>query len=63
MKRVYFENAVYCSQCNGNGCKHCGGKGVQTIAEYLANRHKEDQITLAVRFRAALKELFTYRPQ
>lgn len=60
-KRWYFENAAYCGQCNGDGCSHCAGTGVQTIGEYLQNRPFSDPITLAVFFRSAVKELLTYR--
>ena len=55
-KRKYFENAVYCGLCNGQGCKHCD-HGIESFWEYNYWHRNEDPIMNGVTYTACVKEL------
>jgi DnaJ-class molecular chaperone len=62
MKRYYFENSVYCGNCNGEGwacgsyCKVCRGTGLDTRTKFLREQ-KGDLITLSIQYTKSLNEI------
>jgi len=54
-KRYYFQNAIFCGECTGAGCKQCAGTGIETLTDFLGYR-RGDPIALRVEYTACLNE-------
>lgn len=63
-KRHYFQNAVICGNCNGEGfqgyadyCRACLGTGIEPLYQFIRNHHAWDPIFSGVMYRRCVKEL------
>lgn len=60
LKRNYFQNAIFCGECTGAGCRRCMGTGIGSLSEFLMYR-KGDPIALRAQYTACLREEMSNR--
>lgn len=64
-KRYYFQNAIYCGNCNGSGwqgyadyCRCCSGTGIETLYQFFEHQlYQPDLITLHLQYSQSLNEV------
>ena len=59
-KRNYFQNAIFCGECTGSGCKQCNGTGIESLNDFLGYR-KGDPIALRAEYNACFIEEMSNR--